>query len=93
MQDHFGPVSSMQDHFGAKSANWLASWLAIGIVNRTSNLLKPSRAEPWNEVDTSCYEWLDAHEGKTVCMSNRSMSTSVSEDPQSFGARVLTCLG
>ena len=35
-------------------------------------------------------EWSDAHEGKTVCMSNRSTSTSVSDGPQSCGARELT---
>ena len=37
-------------------------------------------------------KWSDAHEGKgkTVCMSNRSTSTSVSEGPQSSGARGLT---
>ena len=30
----------MQDHFGAKSANWLANWLAIGIINLVSNFIK-----------------------------------------------------
>ena len=56
----------MQDHFGAKSADWLASWLAIGIVNLVSNFIKPSQEGPWNDVRTSCHEWSDAHEAKTV---------------------------
>ena len=80
----------MQDHFGAKSGNWLAGQLTIGIVNLVSNFIRPSWVEPWNEVETACHEWSDAHEGKTVCMSDRSTSTSVSEGPQSFGARGLT---
>ena len=43
----------IQDHFGAKSANWLA----IQIVNLVSNFVNPRRAGPWNEVETSCHEW------------------------------------
>ena len=39
----------MQDHFGAKSANWLFSQLAIGIVNLISNFIESSYEEPWNE--------------------------------------------
>ena len=80
----------MQDHFGAKFANWLPGWLAIGIINLVSNFIRPSRVAPWNEVETFCHEWSDAHKGKTVCMSNRSTSMSVSEGPQSFGAKELT---
>ena len=77
---------AMQDHFGTKSANWLA----IGVANIVSNFIRPSWVEPWNEVETSCHEWSDAHEGNTMCMSNRSTSTSVSDGPQSFSAKELT---
>ena len=47
----------------------LTGWLAIGIVNLLPNFIKPSRIEPWNEVETSGYEWSYAYEGKTVFMS------------------------
>ena len=40
------------------------SRLAIGIVNLVTNFIGPSRVEPWNEVETSCHEWSDAHEGQ-----------------------------
>ena len=46
---------AMQDHFGAKSANWLAGKLRI--VSLVSNFLNRRQAEPWNEVETSCQEW------------------------------------
>ena len=39
-------------------------WLAIGIVNLVSNIIKPSWVEFWNKVETSCHEWSDAHEGE-----------------------------
>ena len=68
-------------------AGWLTNYLAVGIVNLVSNLIRPSRVKPWNEVGTSYHEWSDAHEGKTLCMFNRSTSTSVREGPQSFGVR------
>ena len=42
-----------------------------------------------NLVEICCHEWSDAHQGETVCMSNRSTSASVSEGPQSFSARGL----
>ena len=42
----------MQDHFGAKSANWLAGQLAIGIVNLLFNFIKSRYEEPWNEDET-----------------------------------------
>ena len=74
----------MQDHFGAKFANWLPGRLAIGIVNIISNFISPSQVAPSNEVEIYCYKWLDAHKGKTVCMPNRSMSMSVSGGPQNL---------
>ena len=40
----------MQDHFGAKSANWQAGmWLPTSFPI--------SLTEPWKEVETSCHGW------------------------------------
>ena len=39
------PVSSQ-----AEPANWLAGC----VVSLVSNFIRPSRAEPWNEVETFC---------------------------------------
>ena len=49
----------IQDHLGAKSANWLASC----VVNLVFNFRNPDKAEPCNEVETflkvgSCNRWL-----------------------------------
>ena len=55
----------------------LTGWLAIGFVNLGSNFIKPTRVEPWNEVETSGHERSDGHEGKTVCLSNRRVRVSV----------------
>ena len=41
------------DHFGAKSANWLA----IRIVNLVSNFLNRGKTEPCNEVETFSERW------------------------------------
>ena len=43
----------MQDHFGAKSANWMA----IGIVNLDSNFMNLRQAEPCNKVETFSERW------------------------------------
>ena len=43
----------IQDHFGAKSANWLG----IGIVSLVSNFWNPDQAEPCNEVEAFSERW------------------------------------
>ena len=64
----------------------LAGWLAIWIVNLVSNFLGPCRTEPWNEFETSCHKWSDAHEGSRVHVE----SMRVGQGLQTFGARGLT---
>ena len=76
----------MQDHFGAKSANWLP---AIGIVSLISNFIKPSRVEPWNEVENFLSRVVRCTPRKKR-VHVESMNMSVSQDPQSSGARGLT---
>ena len=45
----------MQDHFGAKSANWLTNWLTDQLTNyRTYQPhFQIHLVEPWNEVVTN----------------------------------------
>ena len=81
--------SRMQDHFGAKSAYWLAGWLGIGIVNLVSNFIKPGRVEPWNEVENFMSRVVRCTQRKNH-VHVESMSTSVSQGSQSFGVRGLT---
>ena len=43
----------IQDHFEAKSANWLA----VGIVSLVSNFMNLGQTEPCNEVETFSERW------------------------------------
>ena len=70
----------VQDHFGAKSANWLA----VRTVDLVSNFINSSRVEPWNEAENFLSRVVRCTQRKNH-VDVESTSTSVSQGPQSFG--------